>query len=275
MTGKVDPYRNNPARYIEDYAVEAVRSWVGSSGSVSNIGQGTSGGPDIEIIYNDGHTAIGEVGWHQDREIQAMWAETHKRKDAQQVALSPGAGQWMVSLSRGASIKNLYRELPSLIGDLLAQGETQLMIQGTWPPGPTADSARRLGIEDMSRVNNSSPARAIFFMPGSGGVVPQDPNVIVTWIDEVVADSRYLDMTSKLLKLSADERHIFIMSGGLTPFGVEEGLGRLDQALPTIGPTVPKGITHVWVASRFKFNEESSLGLWRSSSGWAKVPRPN
>ena len=274
MTGTIDPYRNNPARYIEDYAVKAVRSWAGSSASVNNIGQGTGGGPDFEIVYNDGRTAIGEVGWHQDREIQQMWAEAHKRPETQQVRLSPGAGQWMVSLSRGASIKRLYAQLPSLVDELLNQGQTELLIQGAWPLGPVADSARLLGIQDMSLVKNVGPDRAIFFMPGSGGAIPPDPNVIATWVDEVVADPRYLDMTAKLLDLKADERHIFIMSGSLTSFGVEERLGRLDQVLPTISPVVPEGITHVWVASRFKFSEDSSLGLWSVGRGWVKVPRP-
>jgi hypothetical protein len=193
MASNANPYRNNPARYIEDYAVDAIRLWVGPSGSITNIGQGTSGGPDFEIKYADGHTAIGEVGWHQDRKIQAMWAETYKQKNSQQVPLSPGAGQWVMGLSHGASIKNLYKDLPALIDDLLAQGETELMIQGTWPPGPTANSARNLGIRDISLLKGPGPDQAIFFMPGSGGVIPEDPNVIEGYSGhpvEVQADYR-------------------------------------------------------------------------------------
>jgi hypothetical protein len=236
---------------------------------------GTGGGPDFEIIYNDGRTAIGEVGWHEDRNIRQMWGETLKRKKHQQVELSQSAGQWTALLTPGASIKNLYARLPALIDELLKLGETELLIQGSWPLGPNADEARSLGIQDLVLVNDQGPDRAIFFMPGSGGVVPKDPNVIVSWVDEVVADQQYADMTAKLLGLSADERHIFIMSGSLTSFGVEMRLGELDQALPSRPPTIPEGITHVWVASQFKFNEESPLGLWNAEAGWVKVPRPD
>lgn len=266
-------YQENPARLMEDYVARLVTAWVGQNGQVTNTGAGTGEGPDFRIGYVDGRTAIGEVGWHQDCKIQQMWAETFKR-DAQQVVLPPGTGKWTISLTRGASIKDLYQGLPPLIEEILESGKTDLDIVGSWPPGPIADRARQLGIEYAGRVEDSEFSRAIFWMPGTGGYIPSDPNVIVDWVGEVVTDKNYEDMTRKLLDREADERHIFIISGSQTSFGVDERLRRLDDGLPNRAPTVPTGISHVWVAARFTYRE-GSVGLWTADGGWTAVPPPS
>lgn len=41
-----------------------------------------------------------------------------------------------------------------------------------------------------------------------------------------------------------EERHVFIMSGSQTPFGVNERLSRISLVLPRRAPIVPSGITH-------------------------------
>lgn len=67
----------------------------------------------------------------------------------------------------------------------------------------------------------------------------------------MIADPAYYDVTAKLLKVpEMDERHVFIMSGSQTPFGVNERLSRISEVLPVRAPVVPPGITHVWVVSR-------------------------
>lgn len=96
--------------------------------------------------------------------------------------------------------------------------------------------------------------------------------MIVDWIDEMLADTRYPDTTNKLLVVEADERHVFLMSGDLTPFGPDELLRRLDVAVPDRSPRVPPGITHVWAVSRFG---DGSAGLWAAGVGWSAVPPPD
>jgi hypothetical protein len=132
-----------------------------------------------------------------------------------------------------------------------------------------ADRARSLGITYISRVEGSESPVAIFFMPHSGGAVPTDANGIVEWIDAVLADSDYQDTTQKLLKHEADERHVFLMTGSATPFGVQELLWRASVALPTRAPVVPNGITHVWATPQFGRTDVGTV-LW-SPQGWAFV----
>ena len=98
----------------------------------------------------------------------------------------------------GASIKRLHRDLPGLIAELTGAGCFRLAIYERWPRGALADSARRLGIEYIVRHDEDGD-RAIYFMPGNGGVVPTDPNVVGEWIESVLNDPSYADTTAKLL----------------------------------------------------------------------------
>jgi hypothetical protein len=264
-----DLYRRNPARDVEAFAVRMLRAWVGTAGVVDDQSSGPE--PDFRVHYNDGRVGIGEVAWHEDEAIQAMWQATFRRERHQQVALSAGLGQWAVSLVRGARIDRLYDDLPALLSRLSAVECFSVDIHADWPRDEFGDSARALGIEHIARVNAHEPSMAMFFMPPTGGQLTGDPNLIVDWIDELVAHPRYQDMTQKVLTAEADERHIFVMSGSATPHDADDSLQQIANALPTRSPILPTGITHVWVASRYG---SQGVGLWTEAFGWCSVPVP-
>jgi hypothetical protein len=264
-----DLYRRNPARDIEAFAISVLRFWISDNGTVEDTSGGH--GPDFSLTYTDGRRGVGEVGWHEDPKIQAMWARTYRAARDQQVDLPAGLGQWSVQLVRGAHIDRLYAGLPAFIGALVGQGSLRPEVQQDWPRGDLADTARRLGIEHIDRVTSDKPSVAIFFMPGSGGSVTNDPNVITEWIERVLDDPNYRDTTEKVLRVEADERHVFLMTGTLTSFDVDENLRRVATKTPTIAPTVPQGITHAWVVSRFG---EPKVGLWTASQSWTCVSLP-
>lgn len=264
-----DNAARNPARQIETLAAAMVGDWVGTAGTVVNTGSGH--GPDFRIDYSDGRLGWGEVGWHEDPAEQAMWAETFRRDRHQIIELPGGRGHWSLSLRRGAHIGRLFDEVPTFIDRLLKSGQLYLEVVEDWPRTPEADEARRLGIEHIERVNTNEPALAVYFMPGSGGMVPEDPDVIVDWIEGVLGDPNYRDTTTKLLRLECAERHVFLMSGSRTDFGADERLRRIDAALPRRPPHLPSGITHVWAVSRFG---SAGAALWSSVTGWMVVPAP-
>lgn len=257
----------NPVRELEQIAIEIVRRHVSSSGTVVDMSAGHD--PDYRVDYADGRTGIGEIGWHEDPRWRALWEETLKRGTIPQVVdLSAGSGLWSVGLTLDARIWQIYKLLPSLVTDLLAAGESDLEIYNDWPPGALADRARRLGIKHLSQVEAAGD-RVIFLPPGAGGIVPSDPNAITEWLNDVlVNDPDYQDTTQKLLSRAADERHIFLLAGSATPWGVEELLRRLDIGLPSEAPSVPSEITHVWAVSSFT----TPLGaLWERDRGWTTI----
>ncbi|MGA2531389.1 MAG: hypothetical protein ABSG36_19845 [Acidimicrobiales bacterium] len=204
------PY-GNPARDVEQLAVLAVRTWLGDRGEVTD----TSVGHDIDfrIEYRDGRLGIGEVGWHADAEIEAMWGNTFRQERQQVVELPAGSGTWSLGLQRGANIKRLYAKLPSLIALLRAAGLRRLEVVGPFPRTAAGDEARRLGIGYITEHDATGEPLCIYFMPSGGGSFSGDANVIVDWAEEVLDSKEYADTTAKLLRLNADERHVFLMTG--------------------------------------------------------------
>ena len=226
-------------------------------------------GPDFRINYrDDGRVGLGEVGWHVDPDVQEMWANTFRRPEHQVIRLREGLGQWSLQLAPGANIGKLYKRLPALIQAMADAGNTRLEICGAWPTGDMPDAARELSINFVARARSDEPPAAIFFMPPQRGIsIPEDPNVIAEWADDVLlSDPAYADTTKKLLAFrDVDERHVFLMTGSLTDRGVEERLRRIESSSPTRPPQLPDGITHLWLAARFG---RGPALLWSHESGW-------
>lgn len=95
--------------------------------------------------------------------------------------------------------------------------------------------------------------------------------MISDWVEEVLDDPNYSDTTEKILRVEAEERHVFLMSGTLTPLDVDQNLQRIAVTTPTRPPRAPPGITHVWVVSRFG---EPKVGLCAIGQGWSCVSIP-
>jgi hypothetical protein len=217
---------------------------------------------------------IGEVSWNTDPVIQEMWSLTVRQENHQQIELPAGYGTWSLGLAPGAKIGRLHRDLHLLVARLNSEGVSRFEIYGYWPRTAVADLARKLGIIYISRVEGADQPLAIFFMPHSGGAVPTDADGIVEWTDSVLGAPQYADVTQKLLDRSADERHVFLMNGSATPFGVQELLWRVKSALPTRTPAAPAGITHVWTATQFAPPAGVSIALWVANSGWSAIEMP-
>jgi len=250
---------------MEVAAVTHVSHWVGNSGIVSDRGDGHE--PDFIIEYHNGRIGWGEVGWHEDREVQALQREIQKHD---RVVLAPGLGQWAVHLFPGSQIRSLRRDLPQFIEQLDASGIEELSPFADVLPAQVETRASELGIEDVRRIGRGAD-EAYFISPGGGGAVSSDPNTVVDWVGQMLADPNYADTTKKLLKLKADERHVFLFMGSLTPTGVTILIVRPLRTLPTKAPLVPTGITHVWTLAPFG---QGDLLMWSVGGGWCSTPVP-
>ena len=113
---------------------------------------------------------------------------------------------------------------------------------------------------------------AHFFATGGRFEIP-DANSIASWFEQVLSDPDYADTTRKLLRLDAEERYVFLMTGSGTDFGVEERIRRARGDLPTRDPVVPDGITRPWGDTRFDLPDPRAV-LW-SNAGWETVVTPS
>lgn len=265
----------NPARRIEMVAIELLQAAVGDRGHVVNTGEGTSGGPDFRIDYVDGRVGVGEVTWHDDPAYRGMWNELLRREHL--LELPADIGQWSVHLQTGARVRQAYRRTPGLLERFAAsQSDVPtigMTLQPTWPIGPLADEARDIGIESFYRYSMASPALALMQPVSTGGVLSDEPNIIVDWLEGVVRDRRYTDLTEKLRHIDADELHIFVVTGSAARYDVDHLFRALDQALPTRDPDLPPWLTHAWVMSMWG-EPSRHFGRWERGRGWSTETSP-
>jgi hypothetical protein len=260
----MDEDKGNYSRRIEISSIAVVSKWVASRGIVTDTGN--SNGPDFSISYFNGTTAVGEVGWHEDPVVAAAWNALRKRRRHHYCELEEGAGYWSLLISHNCNLNRLERELPNLIRQLNVSGLKKLDIYETYPRDSVSNDARSLGIIHLKKINEEKN-EALYIFEGSGGVVPQDPNEIVPWINELLLSKEYEDSWKKMQHISADEKHVFIVGGSRTPFGISELLRRLDSAMPNTEPSLPGGITHLWISGIYL---PATSIMWTRDSQWVK-----
>ena len=253
---------------VARFAVGVVQSTIGDRGRVTDQSHGHL--PDFRIDYTDGRIAIGEVTAHVDPAVQSLTVEAARYGN--QVALPAGTGAWRVWLSKEARVRRIATELPGLIADLALNRIFDLDIETTWPPGWLADRARHLKIRHVRQVSPEGKDFALYDLGPTGGWEPDDGNLIVDWLDALVLEPDYLDLTAKLQHVHADELHIFVLSQSRTEFATDSVLRRIDQHMPTRDPLLPDWVTHAWVVSQWASGR--SAGLWVRDEGWSTVPIP-
>jgi len=260
-----------PQRRYELLAAKIVGAWVGDSGIVTDTGSGH--GPDFRIDYEDGRLGLGEVGWYEDPEVRSMWAAIHRQSTPQIIELPPGSGHWSADLSEGCSIRNLVRDLPKFVEELIAAGMSTSLDPVKDFDGRIYRLAAELGISEVRLFDPAGPDGATYFPPGDGGWIPDDPNIIVDWIEMVIADENYQDTTQKLLKLPTDERHVFLVTGSSRSTAVNHRLETVGDLPPERSPALPEGITHIWIMSLYRF-VPAHAAVWSASAGWKVVLIP-
>jgi hypothetical protein len=136
-----------------------------------------------------------------------------------------------------------------------------------WTPLPTAPRpvlelaasgvryGRRFELQEPDEAGLVTIARMVSVVPRP----PDDPNHVVTAIDEVLLTRHRADV-DKLLRADARERHLFMWVSPMTRLDVARAM---DAGIPTRSPDLPAGITDLWVADR------SGPALhWSADSGW-------
>ncbi len=272
MVEKSQSNKTNPSRLYEQLALTHINSWVGVRGIVFDTS--SSGEPDFRIEYIDGRIGIGEIGWHEDPVERAAWAAVHKSKTAQIIDLPKGYGSWALGLVRGANIKRLNTQLHEFISHLLTSGVSELDLANEWSTNELYETAKSFGIEYIYQNPDRKSDRAIFFLQGSGGAVPSNGNLVVPWIESVLRSEEYKDSWEKLDRHEKrqmhkfDEKHVFIIVGSRTDFGIYMLMRNIENNLPGANPKLPGGVTHIWIMGNV---QGANPIVWSMDQGWSIV----
>ena len=222
---------------------------------------------DLTITYPDGHIGAVEVTAAVDAPPLALWKLI--RCQGKPWIDPTLVGGWLVRVKPSARANGLVRHLPELLCDLEHDGRTRC-VGDQASTDRASGVAGQLGIVQALQGPTERPG-SIYIMPPErpleqmGGFSPSNGDQIARWLSEWVPDASRTDNLRKLASSGAPECHLFVLLPGFDSgsFAVSDLLISPNVPLPTIPPTLPKEITHVWAAS-----------TWDSGDGFRWSPDP-
>lgn len=195
---------------------------------------------DAFIHLAEGPVPLEVVGDHHV-EHERQWRALEKF--GRSVDLESGAQGWWVTVAHWADIRRVRVALPGLLAAIPPEEDRD------WLEPDVPDDAWALGVVGLQRTE--SPGRA--YISDEGWNSWDDPVGLNEWVERVLA--RETDVPAKLREVDAPERHAFIWATIGSAWWVDRQLIFEDdddgeeEELPVSGPTLPDGITHVWVAA--------------------------
>lgn len=231
---------------------------------------------DLDVYDGPARVAAVEVTAAADGQVIALWKLVNPPGDRW---VEPAlAGGWMVTLRTDARAKRLRRDLPGLLEQLEAEGIGTVDIDYIRPASPMHQRLEALGVVRLDQGGTDFPGSIYLTVDldddRSGGCVADHSNAVVDWVSRFLADGDRADVRGKLERSGAPERHAFVIVPGFSeaPFAAADPLARDDAPAPTIPPTLPAEITHVWVTSTWS----SGWGFrWSPPPiGWQRFAKP-
>lgn len=209
---------------------------------------------DALIHATDGVEALEIVADHEAA-FNAQWDALTKIGHTLAV---PGLRRgWSAQLARAARIKDVAQQLPDLI--LAFQDERDRAADSVDEGLP--EGITRLGVRMLYPLEGGAAGRVNLHAEGWGGFTS---NITMARYVEQVLDS-VPDVPHKLSLHPAPTKHAFIWTTIGSDYRIQAQLERGRQAVPTDPPTLPAGVTHVWVVG--SFTTQGALA-WFPDQGW-------
>lgn len=228
---------------------------------VTRFEDGTANSQVDALIHYPDRIAALEVVADHDAAFNAQWEALERTGHRVEV---PGLRQaWMVRLSREAKVRDVVRALPAL---LLAWQDNPTPARPRWDPPDDLAQLNVLSAWPMER--SSASGRAYLFTEGFGGF-GGDEHTVGAWVTQAL--TTHADVPAKLAAHpDAAERHAFIWATVRSDMGVQAQLEQgFSNAFPLTAPTLPPGVSHVWVAGPFR--QQGALA-WFPARGWWRTP---
>jgi hypothetical protein len=227
---------------------------------------------DLDILYADRAAGAVEVTSAADGESMAVWRALNP-PDERWIEPSINGG-WMVTVRPMARTKRIKAELPTLLRALETQGITRLDSDDFFDMRRSNEAlhATDLGVACAHQSGTDFPGSIYITIELAddrmGGWVADTGDAIAEWLGPFLAHDDRRGDRDKLMRSGASERHLFVHlpTFAEAPFGVTDPLMRNDGPLPTIDPSLPDEVTHVWTIGGWS----TGRGMrWAPDSGWS------
>lgn len=224
--------------------------------------------PDFRLERAGVVIAIGEVVTTSDeRRAEQLRAFARGDLDAESNEL---ACTWWVTVDPSANRKNLQRTLVPLLVSIEAAGDHLAFGGSRHSPKPNVhmDRLRALGITEAvcdSRDRLGS-GRVIGHPPGIEGPLELDWHGFDDWLNAYLSSDICLRKRDKLVRSTpVKARHLFIGVTWSVPWSVLRALEDDVGELPARSPSLPAGVTHLWL---FGAELPSRCLSWWPDAGW-------
>lgn len=225
--------------------------------------------PDLRIDYSDGRCGYIEAVVDIDRAYAALQGEIRRR--GHRLSVPTLDHKWFIWLSRHAQLKDLRSNLPRLLADMAARGQlcptlTKLAVPGS-PADPHLVKLSTLGVTRLwTQPPDKGDTGLIHFVPeGTGGPTRADWPAFDEALADVLSNDGLADVPRKLTQAGGSERHIFLGTSWTTPWVINRVLSDQCDDLPPIPPTLPAGVTHLWL---WRYDPPGRCLHWSPISGW-------
>ncbi len=225
---------------------------------------------DLEILYEDGRRGAVEVTAAADSESIELW-NLLNGDDGRWIEPDLKGG-WIVALYPSARAKRIKVELPRLLKQLEREGvrEVRTLVGRS---GLLEEAAAQLGISHLLQSGTEYPGSIYptIELPDekSGGVVAETGDALAKWLSRWITEPEQEHNLRKLRAADASERHLFVILPGFADasFQVTDLLMRDGAPLPTIPPTLPGEVSHVWCMRTWNSGEGMR---WSPTEGWRR-----
>lgn len=227
---------------------------------------------DLDILYSDRATGAVEVTAAADATTIEFWNIVN---GGGRWVVEDIQGGWNLTVNPAARARRLQRELPDLLRQLEAL-EVREIRPRRHPDHPLDILARDLGVRHAAQHGTSFPGSIYITvdLPAerTGGFVGDNGDALALWIGPFLHHRDVQDVRSKLADSGAEERHAFLFFPGFTsaPFSVSDLLMRDGAPLPTVPPSLPDEVTHLWAVSGWATGDGFR---WSPDEGWAKFAK--
>jgi hypothetical protein len=248
----------------EVLAASFIKSWAVQGTEIENLGNGDS--PDIRITYPDGRKALCEVKRDADPIEEQMQSRLNRFGF---LDLENGSGSWLITLDNLIDLLLFKKEIQSVVNDLNEIGIDDWDKRDRTLKFKSQDFLLRNTVSSFRRIKGYEGNRVIMMKSPKFGVVLEDPNSIIPWLESVQYRTEYRSSLSRLVLEDSVEQHLFIFVDSNTPHEIASILQFHPNSLPTEALHLPGFLTHIWISSFFNFVGKSDYAwVYSKLKGW-------
>jgi hypothetical protein len=249
----------------EEWARRIIENELGRSVAL-NDDNSKAGMYDLRI----GATDTPEIAIECVGVVDSILTETWNIGPAKGPLYRPLAGDWTVTISRGARVKVIKQKIGSLLQELEMRGLYDVRADHwlKWREMWLFDALEALGIEWASCYQLEGTGKVDLTMSGTGGAVDDTGSAVPGWISDFLRAPARSDVLEKLGRSGAESCHVFaLVTLAAAPWSVESYLIGGIEKLPLQQPDLPTPVNEVWIVHVHGFGQRGlrwNGEVWRS-----------